>query len=260
MDSTARATAPLAQWRAVCQEQVTDSRGRQRLKGCWWNILFSRHISIYLTILFVSLGITANQVTGLMLIVGFSSFVCAVPDNLALNIASLLLFLLFNILDCSDGEVARWTKKCSSGGIYLDYAAHVMCNAPLMAGPALHAYLTNRESLYGLAAFLTLMLALWAYYFKLIVPALFGREARKQYGGDHLSGSKTLVDAIRIFRSMFADTILAPMLVIGLVITSHVWETGLLLATCYGLLSSVFVSGLYFVTGYAKAKRLGSNR
>jgi phosphatidylglycerophosphate synthase len=246
----------IEQMRVVCQETVTDARGRQRWKGAWWNVHFSRYVSIYLTALFVRRNVTANQVTGLMLMVGFASFLCAVPRVWHLNLASLVLFLLFYVLDCSDGEVARWTKSCSHGGVYLDYAAHVMCNCPLLAAAALHYSLLRRDLSYALIAFATVVLALWAYYFKLIVPALAGREARPRYSGDELVPSRTLADAIRHVRPFFVDPIFPPMAILLLIILSRYWQKACIVGAIYGLLSSFCLSAMYFVVGFVKARHI----
>jgi len=245
----------IEEMRVACQQTITDTRGRQRLKGAWWNVRFSRHVSIYLTAVFVRLGVTANQVTGAMLVVGFGSFLCALPHVLYLNVGSLVLFLLFHILDCSDGEVARWTKRCSNGGVYLDYAAHVACNCPLLAAAALHYALLRNDLFYSLVAFATLMLALWAYYFKLIVPALAGRQARPRYSGDDLVPNRTLADSIRRVRFLFLDPILPPMLVVILILFSHHWEKACVVAAVYGLLTALFLSAFHFMVGFVKAKR-----
>jgi phosphatidylglycerophosphate synthase len=246
----------LEQMRAVCQETITDSRGRRRLRGAWWNVRFSRHVSIYLTALLVRLGVTANQVTGVMLVVGLTSFLCAVPHVLYLNIASLALFLLFHILDCSDGEVARWTKCCSKGGVYLDYAAHVVCNCPLLAAAALHTALRRNDLSCGILAFATVTLALWAYYFKLIIPALAGREARPRYSGDDLVPNRAIADSIRRLRFLLLDPIFSPMAVILLIILSHWWERAGIVGSLYGFLSALFLSAFYFIVGFVKATRI----
>lgn len=248
----------IGQMRTVCQERITDSRGRRRLKGCWWNVLFSRRVSIYLTAVFVRFGVTANQVTGLMLVVGFLSFLCALPHAPALNAASLTLFLLFYILDCSDGEVARWTRRCSNGGVFLDYATHVVCNCPLLAAAALHYSLLGRSLPYALLAFATVMLALWAYYFKLIVPAVLGRQVRPKYSGGQLVPNRAIADAIRGIRSLLTDPVLPPMAIITLIIVSHIWRGALTVAAVYGLLSSLFAAGMYFIVGFVKVKRTDS--
>jgi phosphatidylglycerophosphate synthase len=246
----------IEQMRTVCQETITDARGRQRWKGAWWNVHFSRYLSIYLTALFVRLGVSANHVTGLMLMVGFASFVCAVPHVWYLNLASLTLFLLFYILDCSDGEVARWTQRCSNGGVYLDYAAHVMCNCPLLAAAALHYALLRGDLLYALIAFTTVMLALWAYYFKLVVSALAGREARPRYSGDDLVPNHRLAEVIRRVRLFFIDPIFPPLAILFLIVLSHHWQKACVLGAVYGLLSSLCLSAMYFVVGFVKAKRI----
>jgi phosphatidylglycerophosphate synthase len=242
--------------RDVCQEKVTDAQGRQRWRGAWWNVRFSRHVSIYLTALFVRLNVTANEVTGAMLVVGFLSFLGALPHVFYLNLASLGFFLLFNILDCCDGEVARWTRRCSQAGVYLDYTAHVLCNCPLLAAPAFHCAWRQQNLSYGILAFATVLPALWASYFRLIVPALAGRPARPRYSGDELVPNRTLADAIRRVRPFFIDPVVPPLAAIVSIILSHRWEKACVVGAVYGLLSALALGTMYFVVGFVKAKQL----
>jgi phosphatidylglycerophosphate synthase len=248
----------IAQMRIVCQETITDAQGRQRWRGAWWNVRFSRHVSIYLTALLVKLNVTPNEVTGGMLVVGFLSFLCALPHVLWLNGAALALFVLFHILDCCDGEVARWTRRCSQGGVYLDRAAHVICHCPLLAAGALHGALWQRDLSYALLAFATVTLALWGYYFKLVVPALTGRRARPAYSGDELVPNRTVADFIRRLRLFFLDPIVPPMVVVVLIVLSHLEDRICLVAALYGLLSSFILSVFSFVVGFVKARRVAS--
>jgi len=130
-----------------------------------------------------------------------------------------------------------------------------MCNCPLLAAAALHYALLRNDLFYSLVAFATLMLALWAYYFKLIIPALAGRQARPQYSGDDLVPNRTLADSIRRLRFLFLDPIFPPMAVIIVIILSHYWERACMVGSLYGLSSSLSLSAFYFVVGFVKAKR-----
>ncbi|WP_313814389.1 CDP-alcohol phosphatidyltransferase family protein [Glutamicibacter sp.] len=120
--SVERAKNPsLDQLREVCQPP--EVRARKNAEH-WTAELYLRHISIYLTAVLVRTRISANGVTGLMILAGWSM-------SLALLIPGVwgpLLAVFFSqvqlYFDCSDGEVARWRGTQSPRGIFIDMVGH----------------------------------------------------------------------------------------------------------------------------------------
>jgi phosphatidylglycerophosphate synthase len=90
----------------------------------------------------------------LLIFVGLGGFALCITPLLWLNIVGALLLLLQEVLDCVDGEIARWTKKSSLKGLYLDRVGHVICDAPVSCMCALHIYVVNHQPLYLVLAFL----------------------------------------------------------------------------------------------------------
>ncbi|WP_431711905.1 CDP-alcohol phosphatidyltransferase family protein [Glutamicibacter uratoxydans] len=111
----------LDQLREVCQPPEVRSR---RNAEHWTAELYLRHISIYLTAVLVRTRITANGVTGLMILSGW----CMSLALLIPGIWGPLLAVFFSQLqlyfDCSDGEVARWRASQSPKGIFIDMVGH----------------------------------------------------------------------------------------------------------------------------------------
>lgn len=57
-----------------------------------------------------------------------------------------LLIQVYLLLDCVDGEVARWRRQTSLTGVYLDRVGHYMSEAALLTGLGLRATdLLHRE-------------------------------------------------------------------------------------------------------------------
>ncbi len=80
-----------------------------------------RYISIYVTWLLVKTSITANQVTLLQIAFGITGSVLFGFEQFVLGV----IFLQAGfILDCCDGEVARWNMQESKAGEYLDLIGH----------------------------------------------------------------------------------------------------------------------------------------
>ena len=58
---------------------------------------------------------------------------CSIP-GLTGAILAVVLFQIYLLLDCVDGEVARWRKQTSITGVYLDRVGHYLCEAALLVG------------------------------------------------------------------------------------------------------------------------------
>lgn len=87
-------------------------------------------ISPVLTKIFLRKNIIPNDVTLLMILSGLIGGILFFANNIYIKIIGIIFIHLWYILDCSDGEVARITKKFSKFGKELDYMAHTI-NHPL---------------------------------------------------------------------------------------------------------------------------------
>lgn len=94
--------------------------------------LISKHISPYLTSYFIKKKIIPNEITLKMIYSGIIGAILFSIPNLYLKILGACFIQLWFILDYSDGEVARETKKFSKFGKELDYMAHII-NHPLFS-------------------------------------------------------------------------------------------------------------------------------
>jgi phosphatidylglycerophosphate synthase len=105
----------------------------------WAGRLYMRRVSPYLTRVFVRAGLSANSVTALMIPTGLLAALVLSFPGLAWAIGAALLIQLQLLLDCSDGEVARWRRTFSPLGIYLDQIAHYSTEAALPAALGVRA-------------------------------------------------------------------------------------------------------------------------
>ncbi|GIH22045.1 transferase [Acrocarpospora phusangensis] len=124
-------TPSVAELRAKAQPEMTMER---RNGEHWAGLLYMRKLSIYVTWALAKTPISPNQVTGLMILSGvLAGAVLALP-GLAAAIGAALLIQLYLLLDCSDGELARWTGRTSIAGVYLDRVGHYFAEAALLIG------------------------------------------------------------------------------------------------------------------------------
>jgi phosphatidylglycerophosphate synthase len=120
----------------------------------WAGRLYMRRISPYATRLFAAWGFAPNQLTGLMIVAGIAAgFAVLLPGLLGALLAAVLV-QLYLLLDCSDGELARWTGRTSVTGKYLDRVGHYLCEAALLVGLGFRAaeLEANGYAVLGLAA------------------------------------------------------------------------------------------------------------
>ncbi len=80
--------------------------------------------------IYIKLGVIPNIITIHMILSGILGAILFSFPYLWLKILGAVMIHLWFILDCSDGEVARYTKKYSKYGKELDYMAHLI-NHPL---------------------------------------------------------------------------------------------------------------------------------
>lgn len=92
----------------------------------WIADLYQRKISPYLTRIFLRTPITANGVTWLMIIVGASIGPALLIQGWVGIALALFLSQLQMLIDCCDGEVARWRETKSPKGIFLDKLGHYL--------------------------------------------------------------------------------------------------------------------------------------
>jgi phosphatidylglycerophosphate synthase len=105
----------------------------------WSGDLYIRHLSIHVTRWLLPTGISANGVTWLMIAVGvLGAFALPLP-GLVGPVVVVLAMQLQILLDCSDGEVARWRQRFSPAGIYLDRVGHYLTEAALPIALGLRA-------------------------------------------------------------------------------------------------------------------------
>jgi phosphatidylglycerophosphate synthase len=104
----------------------------------WAGKLYIRRYSPYLTR--VLLPLHPNTVTVLMILDGVAAGAILALPGWEPMVGAFLLIQLQILLDCSDGEVARWKGISSPVGIYLDRIGHWLTETALPIGLGVHAH------------------------------------------------------------------------------------------------------------------------
>ncbi|GGT42999.1 transferase [Streptomyces atratus] len=135
----------------------------------WAGRMYMREISLHIDPYLVNTKITPNQLTYLMVVVGVIGGAALLIPGLTGAILAVVLFQIYLLLDCVDGEVARWRKQTSITGVYLDRIGHYLCEAALLVGFGIRGadvFHQNGTSTNWLWAFLGTLAALGAILIK----------------------------------------------------------------------------------------------
>ncbi|MFP5283943.1 MAG: CDP-alcohol phosphatidyltransferase family protein [Actinomycetes bacterium] len=100
----------------------------------WVASAYLRDLSPYLTRLLLRAGFSANGVTWLMILAAGLAAVATSWPTLTGAVLVVLLIQGQMLLDCCDGEVARWRGTSSPRGVYLDRIGHYVAECGIAVG------------------------------------------------------------------------------------------------------------------------------
>jgi phosphatidylglycerophosphate synthase len=125
-----------------------------RANDGFFSVFFLRRVSKLLTWAAVKVGATPNQVTIASFAIGlYAAFLFAQGDTWSL-IGGAILLQVSIIVDCVDGEIARYTRKFSELGAWLDAITDRVKEYAVFLGLAYGAFIHNGQNLWVLAAVL----------------------------------------------------------------------------------------------------------
>lgn len=126
----------LAELRAVAQPPGVVGR----VSGEHWaGQLYMRRVSLHLTRVLTTTRVSADAMTWSMIPVGLgAAIVLTIPRWWSPLIAAVVVQLQL-LIDCSDGELARWRRKTGALGVYVDRLAHYVTDAGLVVAVGVHA-------------------------------------------------------------------------------------------------------------------------
>ena len=125
-----------------------------RANDGFFSVFFLRRVSKLVTWVAVKIGATPNQVTIASFAIGlYAAFLFSQGDTWSL-IGGAILLQVSIIVDCVDGEIARYTRKFSELGAWLDAITDRVKEYAVFLGLAYGAFVHNGQNLWVLAAVL----------------------------------------------------------------------------------------------------------
>lgn len=123
-----------------------------RANDGFFSVYVLRRVSKLLTWVAVKIGATPNQVTIASFAIGlYAAFLFAQGDFWSILVGAVLLQVSI-IVDCVDGELARYTRKFSELGAWLDAITDRVKEYAVFLGLAFGALVHNGQNLWVLAA------------------------------------------------------------------------------------------------------------
>ncbi|GGW23637.1 transferase [Streptomyces xantholiticus] len=105
----------------------------------WAGRLYMREISLRVDRYLVNTAITPNQLTYLMTLAGVLAAPALLVPGIWGAVLGVVAVQLYLLLDCVDGEIARWKQQFSLSGVYLDRVGAYLCDAAVLVGFGLRA-------------------------------------------------------------------------------------------------------------------------
>lgn len=133
---TAGSRPTIAELRRVTQPDTVVGRVSAEH---WAGRLYMRRASVYVTRAVIPTPLTPDALTWLMLGCGVAAAVVLTVPTWWSALLAVVLVQLQGLLDCSDGELARWRQQTGPSGIYIDRLAHWVTDGGLVVAVGIHA-------------------------------------------------------------------------------------------------------------------------
>lgn len=98
-----------------------------------------REVSLRVDRHLVNTRITPNQLTYVMTVAAALAAPALLVPGVWGAVLGVVMVQLYLLIDCVDGEVARWKKQYSMVGVYVDRVAAYVCDAAVLVGFGLRA-------------------------------------------------------------------------------------------------------------------------
>ncbi|MFM8753000.1 MAG: CDP-alcohol phosphatidyltransferase family protein [Actinomycetota bacterium] len=144
-------SADASERKRVAEEIAKINIGRLRLSMAnrandgFFSVFFLRKFSKILTWVAVKIGATPNQVTLISFAIGLYSAFCFAQGTFWQIFLGAVLLQLSIIVDCVDGELARYTRKFSQLGAWLDAVTDRVKEYMVFLGLAIGAEKSGRD-------------------------------------------------------------------------------------------------------------------
>lgn len=214
--------------------------------------LISDRISPYLSSMFIRRKVRPNTITLYMIYSGILGGILFSLPNLYLKLLGAVFIHLWYILDCSDGEVARYTKTFSKCGREIDFIAHLI-NHPIFGFSIFMSLLQlGRYNVYLLGALIFTNVLLDSMHRNLLTLNILVDSKEDIIPVQNNNSKKSLKDKLSIFIKLFS---VHPNLVLfGVIVYFVDYVTGSNILFAY-IAACIFFSSLFLIKAIIKTTK-----
>lgn len=235
----------------------------KRKKTSIWARIFSRPLSFLLTYVLINLGFTANAVSILSIIEAMIACSFLIIGGKFL-IWGIILFLLWDVLDCTDGNIARVKGTSSLVGEYMDAISGYTAPAFIYLAVGVAAFRTT--SLFsqfdywfiiiGAVASISDILSRIIYQKYVVTEYRLGMiETKGNIDQDRATGIKHIADLI--MKNLTYSCLFMPLLVLAYFTN---WFDILITFYCVYCVAVLFATFILFIRkAYSLEKRINQN-
>ena len=164
--------------------------GKKKNKN--YNNLFHllRYLSYWISIPFIYLPFTPNQITFFANFLQVSSIIIIAYADGYFKFYGLLLYFIGGIFDFVDGNIARFKKKTSKKGIFYDQIGHVFVAPLFYIGIGVAAYNNNNDTFY---LYITILMAMFVPIMSYqigVSPKYFNKKSKKTSANQFITRSE----------------------------------------------------------------------
>lgn len=233
--------------RVMMKEILASYTPEKRASTSLWAKLFSRPLSFPVTYLFIFLGFSANAVSILSIFVSLAACLLLMLGP-PFFWAGIGLFLFWDVLDCTDGNIARVKKSASAAGEYLDAVSGYTAPAFIYLAVGVAAYYTT--GLLHSHEFVFILLGAAASVCDLLSRLIYQKYAVTEYKlGIAARGEKTIEEKRKQGVYRIADVVMRNLtyscLFIPLLVIANVIRHFDILIAFYALYSAAILTGTY---------------
>ncbi|MCH8271985.1 MAG: CDP-alcohol phosphatidyltransferase family protein [Candidatus Marinimicrobia bacterium] len=131
---------PVKELKKVCRKNIETG---------WYPVYVVRPFSIYITKILLYTPVTANQVSLIGMLFGICGAFAIGYGTVQSGFIGVGLLQFGYVLDCIDGEIARYYKQSSVNGIFIDFLGHRIVIPLIFLGAAFMIYM-NTQNIYML--------------------------------------------------------------------------------------------------------------
>lgn len=210
-----------------------------------WARIFSRPLSFVTAYIFANLGFSANAVSILSLLEAFAACIFIMLGGKYL-IVGIVLFLFWDVLDCTDGNIARLKKTSSPIGVFFDAAAGYAAVAFIYLSVGVAAYRTS--DLFGENNYWFIIIGGAASIFDLLARITYQKYTVTEYVTGNARENGTVAEkltqeglyhfALQVMKNLTYSSLFMPLLVLA-----YFGNKFDILILFYGLYSFAFYVG-----------------